>query len=115
MKMPEFTAEASLYRTRGRYRVSNGGLVQGAPTQPVVLALGTTGEERCSNCLTKCANALGACYAAAVAGADIFFPPPLVPLAPWRTERGGGEKYCLSPSPPDLAHSFPFGHACYPH
>src|SRR5258707_14447271 len=99
MKMPEFTAEASLYRTRGRYRVSNGGLVQGAPTQPVVLALGTAGEERCSNCLTKCANALGACYAAAVAGWFFFFPSRTAAFSGGQGGAGGCVYYRPSPSP----------------
>src|SRR5262249_15208027 len=74
MNIPGFTAQASLYRTSSRYRVSNGGLVQGAPTQPVVLSLTTGGEARCSDCLEKCAKNLGICYGIAVASA--YFCPP---------------------------------------
>jgi hypothetical protein len=74
MKMPEFTAEASLYKTSGRYRVSNGGMFQAATTRRVLLAFDTAGEAACSNCLEKCADNLGICVGIAAATAP-FCPP----------------------------------------
>jgi hypothetical protein len=75
MKLPEFTAEASLYRTKGRYRGSNGNFVHGAPTQGVVLTgLGSADEALCSGCLEKCAENLKICVGIAAATA-LFCPP----------------------------------------
>jgi hypothetical protein len=97
MKLPEFTAEASLYRTSGRYRVSNRGLVQGAPTQHVVLALGSAGEALCSNCLEKCAQNLGICYGIALATAPFCPPCAAVAFAECDTQSAICIGYCHLP------------------
>src|SRR5919109_112309 len=63
MKLPQFTAQASLYKTSKRYRAS-GSAVSGLPaTQSVVAAYypGPNTQHRCTSCLNDCAYKYDVC------------------------------------------------------
>src|SRR6266480_4166126 len=98
MNMPGFTAGASLYQTSGRYRVSNGGLFKGAPTQRVVLAdiIGVD-DVACSNCYGKCADNLGICYGIAVAAVPICLPCTGAAFAECNTQSYACTAFCNLP------------------
>lgn len=97
MKLPKFTAEASLYRAGGCYRVSCGGFAQGGLAQHVVLSLSTADEALCSNCLQKCAENLGICVGIATATAPFCIPCAGVALAECNTQSAFCVGYCNLP------------------
>jgi len=78
MSIPEFTAEASLYRTTNRYR-SSVSKIDGLPSAQSVVAAyfpGTATQAKCSECLAICAKVN--VYCNVVAAFSIFFPPAAV-------------------------------------
>jgi hypothetical protein len=69
--MPNFTAEASLYRTRGAYRTSrSAGFGDPQHSHFVTLAYGPSSHAACDDCLQLCLEIYGICFAGA-----IFWPP----------------------------------------
>ncbi len=75
MNIPEFTAEASLYRTSNSYR-SSGSEFDGSPTTQSVVAAyfpgpGTRGK--CNECLESCAKGSVTCNLLALG--TIWYPP----------------------------------------
>jgi hypothetical protein len=124
MKMPEFTAEASLYRTNGRYRTStSSSLGDLQHSHFVTPAYHPTSHARCDDCLAKCIESFGLCLVGAV-----FWPPAssacvteswacaaICSLGPWCCPKrckfdlgdlaGGGccdaDEQCVDPSDPN--------------
>lgn len=81
MSIPEFTAEASLYRTNNRYRSSSAEFGGTIAFQSVVAALTYDDTVNCGACENRCNNAAADCTAVAVAtwtaglaGCAIFGP-----------------------------------------
>jgi hypothetical protein len=83
MKIPEFTAEASLYRTTGRYRVSASDFGVSPPSEAIVPAYlpGPETQARCNSCMEKCADRAAYCNAAAMAPLAGCVFPPACPVA----------------------------------
>ena len=65
MNMPGFTAEATLYRTRNRYRFSVSASSASSTAQSVVPALNFEDSVRCSACENKCNEAAADCVGVA--------------------------------------------------
>lgn len=65
MNIPEFTAQASLYRTSNRYRSSGGDFGGSMPAQSVVAAYipGPETQNRCSGCTDVCVGLRNICLA----------------------------------------------------
>jgi hypothetical protein len=63
MRIPAFTAQASLYRTSNRYRSSGSEFDGSPPAQSVVAAYqpGPSTQKRCDMCLQSCTNAKNSC------------------------------------------------------
>jgi hypothetical protein len=63
MNMPQFTAQASIYRTSGRYHTStSSGLDDLQHSQFVTLAYHPTSHARCDDCLTECVKNIPATF-----------------------------------------------------
>lgn len=85
MKLPEFTADISLYRSGNRYQ--NFGAFYGgqSSTQSVVPALTNEGQAKCEACKFECAKSYTICLGSATAGYGIAaagclalgFPPAI--------------------------------------
>lgn len=81
INIPGFSAEATLYRTRNRYRLSISALSTSVTAQSVVPALNSEDRARCDRCENKCNNAAAEClgyatgsWSAALAGCAAFGP-----------------------------------------
>lgn len=97
MKMPDYTAAFSLYKTNGRYRVSALESVQPRVSQNIIPTLGTTDEVLCSNCLEHCGENLGICVGIAVATFPFCPPCAAVALAECDTQSAVCIGYCHLP------------------
>jgi len=67
MKMPGFTAQSSLYRTRAHYRSTMALVYDAGPGRSVVAALNFEDRGRCARCETKCAESYTECIGVAAA------------------------------------------------
>lgn len=75
MNMPNFTAEASLYRTRGTYRTSrSSGFGDPQHSNLVTPAYGPSSHAPCDTCLLSCVVGYGICFASAA----LKWPPALL-------------------------------------
>lgn len=84
MSMPAFTAQASLYRTSNRYRLSGTESGGSHSAQTVVAAYmpGPETQRTCNNCLQGCAESLAECSVIAMAPlAACVFPPACIGAA----------------------------------
>jgi hypothetical protein len=83
MKIPEFTAQASLYKTHRSYRSSGLGFNSLPYTQRVEATYipGPETQATCSNCLDGCAATLAQCSLIAAAPLLACFFPPACPGA----------------------------------
>src|SRR5437762_9859465 len=102
MNIPEFTAEASLYRSRKSYRVATAESSVSLPADSIVLALTGEGAAACQDCEQSCAETYSACMALALATVWI----------PWLG--GGIGVTCTAVSWACLARCNAEGHACCP-
>jgi hypothetical protein len=84
MNIPQFTAQASLYRTSNRYRSSSADCDGSIPTQSVVAAYipGPETQNKCSGCIQYCVVTRNICLAKAgvVAFESCLGTGPLFPL-----------------------------------
>lgn len=102
MNIPEFTAQASLYRTSNRYRSSMANVVDSLANQSVVAAYfpGPESQRKCQGCLETCLATNGLC----LLGAVVFWPPAIVGCSLTNASCVG---YCLTPgSPSDCCPKF---------
>lgn len=67
INIPGFNAEATLYRTRNRYRVSGSASSASLTAQSVVPALNSEDSARCSACENKCNGSYADCVGIATA------------------------------------------------
>jgi hypothetical protein len=92
MNMPEFTAQASLYRTSGRYRSSGLGGGDASAGEAIFPAYypGADTQARCNNCMTICVERYEGALAAGAVGcaAGCIATGPLYPAC-YATCMGG--------------------------
>ena len=83
MNPPGFTAQASLYRTSGRYRASASESGISPPSKAIVPAYlpGPDTQARCNSCMEKCTDRASYCNTAATALLAGCVFPPLCPAA----------------------------------